>query len=76
MKYIRPVTLLAIACAGALLSGCVVAPIGRPIAYYPARPVYVEPAPVVVVPVPYYGYGYRGYGGYGGYGYRGYRRWR
>lgn len=74
MTYIRPLSLLAIAGVTALLSGCIVAPIGRPVAYYPARPVYVEPAPVIVVPAPYYG-GY-GYGGYGGYGYRGYRHWR
>ena len=62
MKNIR-LTLMVAGCAvTALLSGCVVAPIGRPVAVYPARPVYVEPAPVVVVPapVPYY-YGYRGY---------------
>ncbi len=61
-----------VAAAGltALLSGCVVAPIGpRPVAVYPSQPVYVEPAPVVVVPAPrYYGYGYRGY--YGPYGHR------
>lgn len=68
MKSLRIPCLLAIAGISALLSGCVVAPIGRPVGYY-ARPVYVEPAPVVVVPAPYYGY--RGYGGYGGY-----RHWR
>lgn len=66
MRYVRPLALLALAGVGALLSGCVVAPIGRPVAYYPARPAYYEPAPVVVVPAPYYGY----------YGYRGYRHWR
>ena len=86
MKYIRPLALVVIAGVSALLSGCVVAPIDRPVAYYPVGPVgpvYVDPAPVVVVPAPYYGgYGYRGYGGYGGYrgygyrGYRGYRKWR
>ena len=88
MTYIRPLALLAIAGVSAFLSGCVVAPIGRPVAYYPTGPgpVYVEPAPVLVVPAPYYGaFGYRGYGGYGGYGgyrgygyrsYRGYRNWR
>lgn len=86
MTYIRPLALLAIAGVTTLLSGCVVAPVGRPVAYYPAGPVYVDPAPVIVVPSPYYGnygsYGYRGYSGYGGYrgygyrSYRGYRNWR
>jgi hypothetical protein len=68
MKYIRPLSALAMAGTAALLSGCIVAPLGRPVAYYPARPVYYEPAPVVVVPAPYFGYY--------GYGYRGYRHWR
>lgn len=64
-KSIRTVGLIAVSGIAALLSGCVVAPVGRPVAYYPAvRPVYVEPAPVVVVPAPYYR------------GYRGHRYWR
>jgi len=64
MKHIRLARLLLAAGVAALLSGCVVAPIGhRPYAAYPAAPVYVEPAPVVVVPAPgYYGYGHRAYG--------------
>jgi hypothetical protein len=64
MNYMRFSSLLLTAGAAALLSGCVVAPIGyRPYAAYPAASVYVEPAPVVVVPAPgYYGYGHRGYG--------------
>lgn len=70
-------TRLAAAFAGigivTLLSGCVVAPVGRPVAYYPPGPVYVEPAAVVVVPQPGY-YGYRGYRGYRGY--QGYGHWR
>ena len=38
--------------ASAILSGCVVAPIGpRPVVIRPA-PIYVEPAAVVVVPAP------------------------
>lgn len=61
MKSLRFSGLLAMAGLAALLSGCVVAPVGRPVAYYPARPVYVEPAPVVLVPAPYPYYGYRGY---------------
>ncbi len=53
--------LASVGCA-ALLSGCVVAPIGaRAYGPYPGPAVYAEPAPVVVVPAPaYYGYGYRG----------------
>lgn len=66
MTYIRPLAALALAATGALLSGCIVAPIGRPVAYYPNGQAYIEPAPVVVVPAPYYGYR----------GYRGYRQWR
>lgn len=63
MNYQRLVTGAALVGLAALLSGCVVAPIGpRPVAVYPAG-VYVEPAPVVVVPGPVY---YR----------RGYRHWR
>ncbi len=60
-RYLRLSGLLAAAGAAALLSGCIVAPIGpRPYGVYPARPVYVEPAPVVVVPAPgYYGYRHR-----------------
>jgi hypothetical protein len=55
-----------------LMSGCVVAPLGaRPYGAYGPTPVYVEPAPVVVVPAPGY------YGGYYGYrGFRGHRGWR
>lgn len=62
--------LLALGGLAALVSGCVVAPVGyRTYGAYPAASVYVEPAPVVVVPGPY---GYGGYGGHGGYrGYRG-----
>ncbi len=73
MKTIRPLAALATAGFAVLLSGCVVAPVGRPVTYYPARPIYVEPAPVVVVPAPGY-YGYRGYYGYPGY--YGRRHWR
>lgn len=69
---IRLTGLVAAACLAALLSGCVVAPIGpRPVVVYRAPPVYVEPAPVVVVPAPPRYYGYPGYPGY-----RGYRHWR
>ena len=62
-----------------------------PVAVYPApRVYYYDPAPVVVVPGPYYGPRYygpiyrpgrygphvaRGYGRFGGHGYRGYGRW-
>ena len=59
MNYKR---LSALAAAGlaALLSGCVVAPIDPgPVAVYPSRPVYVQPAPIVVAPAP--GYYYRPY---------------
>ena len=46
-----PVVAFAIA-ASAILSGCVVAPIGpRPVVIRPA-PVYLEPAAVVLVPPP------------------------
>ena len=72
MKTKRLSGLLALAGLATLLSGCVVAPIGhRPYGAYPAASVYVEPAPVVVVPGPGYGgyYGYRGYRGYRGHGY-------
>ncbi len=61
MKTIRLFGAVAAAGLATLLSGCVVAPIGRPVAVYPARPVYVEPAPVVIVPAPGY-YRYRGHG--------------
>jgi len=63
-----------------------------PVAVYPApRAYYYPPAPVVVVPGPYYAPRYygppiygprpygpyvaRGYGRFGGHGYRGYGRW-
>ena len=63
MKPLRLPGLLVTAGLSCLLSGCVIAPIGpRPYGMYPAYPVVVEPA-VVVVPPPYYGR-------------RGYRRWR
>lgn len=79
MKTVRLLAALATAGFAAVLSGCVVAPVGRPVAVYPPRPVYIEPAPVVVVPAPGY-YGYRGYYGYPGYyghpGYYGRRHWR
>ncbi len=53
MNYKRLSALVAVGGMAALLSGCIVAPIGpRPYGVYPARPVYVEP-----VPAPgYYGY--------------------
>jgi hypothetical protein len=56
----------------AVLSGCVVAPVGYD-AYggYPSGQVYIAPPPIVVAPG---FYGHRGYrGGYGHRGYRGYR---
>jgi hypothetical protein len=60
MNNKRLPALLAAAGLAALLSGCVVAPIApRPVAVYPAQPVYVEPAPVVVAPGYYRGWGYR-----------------
>lgn len=62
MKHIRLVALFASAGAAAVLSGCVVAPIGhRSVGVYPHQGVYVEPAPVVVVPGPRYHPGYRGH---------------
>lgn len=77
MKFVRLSAWVASAGAAALLSGCVVAPIGhRPVAVYP-HGVYVEPAPVIVVPGPrfHYGYGYRGHPGYRGHhGHRGHHR--
>ena len=65
MRYQRLSVLLAAASLGAVLSGCVVAPLGPRYAggYGGGPAVYVEPAPVVVAP----GY-YRGY--------RGHRYWR
>ena len=69
MNYLRLSASLAVAGVAALLSGCVVAPLGPRAGYYGSQPVYVEPAvaPVVVVPAPrYYGGGY----------YRGGRYWR
>lgn len=65
----RLAAITAVGGLAALLSGCVVAPVGYA-GYdgYPTGSVYVAPPPVVVAPG-YYG---RGYGG--GYGpYRGYR---
>lgn len=75
-KLARLPGLLAVTSVVALLSGCVVAPIGpRPLVVYRAPPpVYVEPAPVIVVPAPPRYDGYYGYPGYPGY--RGYRHWR
>ena len=72
MNYKRLSSLLAVGGLATFLSGCVVAPIGAgPYGVYGPRPVYVEPAPVIVVPAPGY------YGGYYGGGYRGHRRdWR
>ena len=69
MRYRSLSLLLASVGFGALLSGCVVAPIGaRPYGVYPGPAVYVDPAPVVVVPAPGY---YSGHGGH-----RGHRYWR
>ena len=72
-QWARVPGLLAATSLVALLSGCVVAPVGpRPVVVYRAPPpVYVEPAPVVVVPAAPRYYGYPGYPGY-----RGYRYWR
>ena len=62
----------------AVLSGCVVAPVGYD-AYggYPSGQVYVAPPPVVVAPG-FYGYrnGYGHGGGHGNRGYRGHGYWR
>ena len=68
----RSVGLLAFGGLAALLSGCVVAPLGyETYGAYPSAPVVVAPPPVVVTPG---FYGYRGNQGYRGhYGYRGYR---
>jgi hypothetical protein len=68
-NFPRLAGLVATGALAALLSGCVVAPVGYS-GYdgYPTGAVYVAPPPVVVAP------GYYGYRGYGGYGpYRGYR---
>ncbi len=61
MNNQRLPALTAAAGLAALLSGCVVVPAdpGPPVAAYPSRPVYVQPAPIVVVPAP--GYYYRPY---------------
>jgi hypothetical protein len=50
----------------ALLSGCVVAPVGYE--SYPTGQVYVQPPPVIVAPG-FYGRGYYGHRGYRGHGY-------
>lgn len=76
-NFPRLAGLVALGGLAALLSGCVVAPVGYS-GYdgYPTGTVYVAPPPVVVAPGYY---GYRGYGGGHGH-YRGYRghggRWR
>ncbi len=57
MKSYRLPAVIAVTGLVSLLSGCVVAPVGRPVAYYPAaQPAYVEPSAVVVVPAPRYVY--------------------
>lgn len=64
--------LLAMASLSTFLSGYVLAAIeSRPVVVYRTPPVYVEPAPVVVIPAPPRYYRYPGYPGY-----RGYRHWR
>ncbi len=64
MKSPRLSGLLVTAGLTCLLSGCVIAPVGhRPYGMYPAYPVVVEPAVVVVPAAPYYRH-------------RGHRRWR
>jgi hypothetical protein len=62
--------LLAFGGLAAVLSGCVVAPVGYDA--YPSAQVYVAPPPVVVAPG-FYGRGYYGRGYYGHPGHRGYR---
>ena len=70
-RVLRLAALAGSAGLAVLLSGCVVAPLGPP-GFYRGPQVYVEPAPVVVVPAR--PYGYYGHGGYQGHpGYRGYR---
>ncbi len=70
VRGLRLTALVVSAGAAAMLTGCVVAPIGPPVAVVRPAPVYVEPAPAVVVrPYGYYGYP-RPYG-YGYYGWRG-----
>ena len=67
MRYRSLSLVLASVGFAALLSGCVVAPIGaRAYGAYPGPAVYAEPAPVVVVTAPtYFGYyGYRGHWGH------------
>ena len=60
MNYKRLSAFAAAAGLAVLLSGCVVAPIDPgPVAVYPSRSVYVQPAPIVVAPAP--GYYYRPY---------------
>ena len=60
MNYQRLSALTAAAGLAVLLSGCVVVPVDPgPVAAYPSRPVYVQPAPIVVAPAP--GYYYRPY---------------
>jgi hypothetical protein len=82
MKLVRLLVCTGALGAVALLSGCVVAPIGprayaygpgygQPVVVAPAGAVYAAPAPVVVVPQVQLGIGYYGRGYYGG----GYRRW-
>lgn len=73
-RLLRLAALVGSAGLAVLLSGCVVAPLGPP-GFRHGPQVYVEPAPVVVVPARPYGYyGHRGYHGYRGHGgYRGYR---
>ena len=73
MRYRTLLPLLASIGLGALLSGCVVAPLAGPYAYGAGGPVYAQPGPVVVTPAigfyGYYGYG-GGRGGHGGHGHR------
>lgn len=68
-RVLRLSALAASAGAAVLLTGCVVAPLGPPVAVVRSGPVYVEPAPAVVVRP----YGYYGYPRLYGYGHRGWR---